>query len=143
MAFSRPLNHDPDQILRPRPVKPLNPAVLRAQQFGDSLQVQDQQPGSGVSRFVTLGCVSSKANTSPPVDAQRPYLTMRRLQFIHCRQRRSKPERTQRDANIIQSTIPRGFPISMLPAITGTSEVSSSFSGSVSSYWFLQLPCAT
>ena len=48
---SRVNNHDPDQILRPRPVKPLNPDVLRTQNLGDQLEVQDQSL-SGISRFV-------------------------------------------------------------------------------------------
>ncbi|KAL9111418.1 MAG: hypothetical protein Q9227_004095 [Pyrenula ochraceoflavens] len=41
-------NGDADHVLRPRPVKPVNPSVLRTQQSNDGLQVPSDTP-SGVS----------------------------------------------------------------------------------------------
>lgn len=56
MAMAAALNGNTDHILRPRPVKPGNPIVLRAQSKEGTLRSNGNYDGipSGMSRYMPL-----------------------------------------------------------------------------------------
>lgn len=101
-------NGELDNVLRPRPIKPGNPMVLRTQVQEAGLKPLNsiEAPPSGISRFVDAQFLMVSPLTFQTVAGQPPFLQMHHPRSSPSHQQGSKCELNRNSDYFLRSTTP-------------------------------------